>query len=109
RPRGAAVRRLRGDRRGAGVLRLVAAIGRAAASVARRQHPRARGGPGAGAGRRAAGGRSGRPPADGAGPVLTAEEYVEDLLKGAMGWLGWPPEVALDTPMPLIALGLDGR
>lgn len=26
-----------------------------------------------------------------------------------MGWLGWTPEVALDTPMPLIALALKGR
>ncbi|WP_200475098.1 hypothetical protein [Azospirillum argentinense] len=27
----------------------------------------------------------------------------------ATGWLGWTPEVALDTPIPLIELALDGR
>lgn len=26
-----------------------------------------------------------------------------------MGWLGWSPEQALDTPMPLVALALRGR
>ncbi|MEM9681631.1 MAG: hypothetical protein AAF942_00060 [Pseudomonadota bacterium] len=26
-----------------------------------------------------------------------------------MGWLGWPPDTALDTPMPLVALALRGR
>lgn len=26
-----------------------------------------------------------------------------------MGWLGWAPDLALDTPMPLIALALAGR
>lgn len=26
-----------------------------------------------------------------------------------MGWLGWTPDTALDTPMPLVALALEGR
>lgn len=26
-----------------------------------------------------------------------------------MGWLGWTPDMALDTPFPLIRLAIDGK
>lgn len=34
--------------------------------------------------------------------------YAQTMLKRAMGWLRWEPDVALNTPFPLIQLALDG-
>lgn len=31
------------------------------------------------------------------------------MFKVATGWLGWSPEVALNTPIPQIELALEGR
>lgn len=31
------------------------------------------------------------------------------MYRYATGWLGWPPDVALKTPFPLIQLALDGK
>lgn len=31
------------------------------------------------------------------------------MFKYATGWLGWTPDIALDTPIPLIELALDGK
>ncbi len=31
------------------------------------------------------------------------------MFKQAVGWLGWPPDTALDTPLPLIELAMEGR
>lgn len=40
---------------------------------------------------------------------MTADDYVLLLFEGATGWLGWPPDVALDTPMGWVAVALRGR
>lgn len=40
---------------------------------------------------------------------MTFAAYVDRMFMYATGWLGWPPEVALDTPFPLIELALDGK
>lgn len=37
------------------------------------------------------------------------EEYAGELVAGATGVLGWAPDMALDTPMPLIAAALAAR
>lgn len=31
------------------------------------------------------------------------------MFRQATGWLGWSPDQALDTPLPLIELALEGR
>lgn len=31
------------------------------------------------------------------------------MFQYATGWLGWAPDVALDTPLPQIELALDGK
>lgn len=40
---------------------------------------------------------------------MSLPEYHEHLFRCATGWLGWTPEVALITPMPLIELAMEGR
>jgi hypothetical protein len=40
---------------------------------------------------------------------LSYADYLDHLFKGATGWLGWTPDVALHTPMPLIELAMEGR
>lgn len=39
---------------------------------------------------------------------MTVSEFVADLFKVATGWLGWPPRVALTTPIPQIMLAQQG-
>lgn len=40
---------------------------------------------------------------------MTIESYYEQLFKYATGWLGWEPEIALNTPVGQIELALDGK
>lgn len=40
---------------------------------------------------------------------MSYADYLDHLFKAATGWLGWTPEVALRTPMPLIELAMEGR
>lgn len=35
-------------------------------------------------------------------------DYARTQIKRAMGWLRWEPDVALDTPFPLIQLAIEG-
>lgn len=40
---------------------------------------------------------------------MTQGEFCDHLFSVATGWLGWSPEVALNTPMPQIYLAVEGR
>ena len=40
---------------------------------------------------------------------MTLAEYIDDLFKVATGWLGWSPAEVYHTPIPQIALALEGR
>lgn len=40
---------------------------------------------------------------------MTAGEYVDHLFGVATGWLGWTPEVALNTPIQQIHVALKAR
>lgn len=40
---------------------------------------------------------------------VTIDEYWAALFRYATGWLGWTPEIALNTPVPQLVLALEGR
>lgn len=40
---------------------------------------------------------------------MTPSEAADQLFQWATGWLGWTPEVALDTNVPQILLAMKGR
>lgn len=39
---------------------------------------------------------------------MTFEDWADQLFSRATGWLHWPPELALNTPMGQIELALEG-
>lgn len=39
---------------------------------------------------------------------MTVGEFVDDTFSIATGWLGWTPDVALNTPIPQIVLAYKG-
>jgi len=41
--------------------------------------------------------------------VIGLDGYLEEIFRLATGWLGWPPETALHTPIPQIILAIDGK
>lgn len=40
---------------------------------------------------------------------MAVEEYYDNLFKTAAGWLGWWPELILDTNINQISLALEGK
>lgn len=40
---------------------------------------------------------------------MTAAEQLDRLFEMATGWLGWPPDVVLNTPIPQIELAIRGK
>ncbi|MEP9348549.1 hypothetical protein [Xanthobacter sp. KR7-225] len=40
---------------------------------------------------------------------MSLAEFYAWLFKAATGWLGWPPAVALATPIPQIEAAFEGR
>ncbi|MFG1330259.1 hypothetical protein V5F41_03290 [Xanthobacter autotrophicus] len=40
---------------------------------------------------------------------MSHAEFFASLFKFATGWLGWPPAVALATPIPQIEAAMEGR
>lgn len=40
---------------------------------------------------------------------MSHAEFLRELFKFATGWLGWPPAVALATPIPQILVAVEGR
>lgn len=40
---------------------------------------------------------------------MTPEEFQDQVFKLATGALGWPPDVAWNTPIPEILLAYDGK
>ena len=41
--------------------------------------------------------------------MLTIDDYIDQVFETATGWLGWTPEVVLNTPISQINLALKGR
>ncbi|MFG1340559.1 hypothetical protein [Xanthobacter autotrophicus] len=40
---------------------------------------------------------------------MSHAEFFASLFRYATGWLGWPPAVALATPIPQIEAAMEGR
>ena len=45
----------------------------------------------------------------GAGGVETPDDFIDALFKVGTGYLGWTPEVTLNTPIPQIVLAYEGK
>ncbi|MGY0779827.1 hypothetical protein ACW7BC_18210 [Azospirillum argentinense] len=40
---------------------------------------------------------------------MSLDDYADEMTGYAMGWLGWTPDVADDTPFPVIARALEAK
>jgi hypothetical protein len=40
---------------------------------------------------------------------MTVAAWMEQTFSQAAGWLGWEPDVILDTPLPLLSLAFAGK
>ena len=40
---------------------------------------------------------------------MSPGEFAEYLFKLGTGWLGWSPDLVLDTPIPQLMLALEGK